>query len=56
VKGSILSSPLVEFNTVYSATNNFSDKLGEGGFGAVYKVGCWLIQIHSPAVVICLNV
>ncbi|CAN6229703.1 unnamed protein product [Urochloa humidicola] len=37
VKRSILSSPLVEFSTVYSATNNFSDKLGEGGFGPVYK-------------------
>ncbi|OEL26181.1 Cysteine-rich receptor-like protein kinase 10 [Dichanthelium oligosanthes] len=37
VKGSILSSTLVEVSTVYSATNNFSDKLGEGGFGPVYK-------------------
>ncbi|KAJ1272979.1 hypothetical protein BS78_06G244900 [Paspalum vaginatum] len=37
VKRSILSSPLVEFSTVYSASNNFSDKLGEGGFGPVYK-------------------
>ncbi|KAK3143613.1 hypothetical protein QOZ80_4AG0302490 [Eleusine coracana subsp. coracana] len=37
VKGAILSSPLVEFSTVYSATNNFSDKLGEGGFGPVFK-------------------
>ncbi|TVU32353.1 hypothetical protein EJB05_24078, partial [Eragrostis curvula] len=37
VKGAILNSPLVEFSTVYSATNNFNDKLGEGGFGPVYK-------------------
>lgn len=29
-----------DFNTVRVATNNFSDanKLGQGGFGAVYKV------------------
>jgi hypothetical protein len=52
VKGSILSSPLVEFSTVYSATNNFSDKLGEGGFGPVYKVECWITHILSPTVVI----
>lgn len=38
VKKSILSSPLVDFSTVYSATNNFSEKLGEGGFGPVFKV------------------
>ncbi|CAD6262114.1 unnamed protein product [Miscanthus lutarioriparius] len=37
VKRSILSAPLVEFSTVYSATNNFSEKLGEGGFGPVFK-------------------
>ncbi|KAK3141404.1 hypothetical protein QOZ80_4BG0333450 [Eleusine coracana subsp. coracana] len=37
VKGAILSSPLIEFSTVYAATNNFSDKLGEGGFGPVFK-------------------
>lgn len=51
-----LSSPLVEFSTVYSATNNFSEKLGEGGFGPVYKVECWIIHILSPIVVIWLNV
>lgn len=29
-----------DFNTIRTATNNFSDenKLGQGGFGAVYKV------------------
>ncbi|CAD6262113.1 unnamed protein product [Miscanthus lutarioriparius] len=37
VKRSILSAPLVEFSTVYSAANNFSEKLGEGGFGPVFK-------------------
>ena len=32
--------PIIDFNRVKRATNNFSeaDKLGEGGFGAVYKV------------------
>ena len=32
--------PIIDFNRVKRATNNFSEanKLGEGGFGAVYKV------------------
>lgn len=32
--------PQMEFQTVVMATNNFchSNKLGEGGFGIVYKV------------------
>lgn len=32
--------PLFSFSSVAAATNNFSDtnKLGEGGFGPVYKV------------------
>ena len=29
---------MIEFSTVLSATNNFNDKLGAGGFGPVYKV------------------
>ncbi|KAM0897169.1 hypothetical protein ACQ4PT_022734 [Festuca glaucescens] len=37
LKGEFLSSPLIEFGTVLSATNNFNDKLGAGGFGPVYK-------------------
>ncbi|VAH53624.1 unnamed protein product [Triticum turgidum subsp. durum] len=37
LKGDVLSSPLIEFSTVLSATNNFRDKLGAGGFGPVYK-------------------
>uniref|UniRef100_R7W972 non-specific serine/threonine protein kinase n=1 Tax=Aegilops tauschii TaxID=37682 RepID=R7W972_AEGTA len=37
LKGAVLSSPLIEFSTVLSATNNFNDKLGAGGFGPVYK-------------------
>lgn len=33
-------SPLFDLSTLRTATNNFSDanKLGEGGFGPVYKV------------------
>lgn len=32
--------PLFEFKDISSATNNFSsaNKIGEGGFGSVYKV------------------
>jgi hypothetical protein len=56
VKRSILSSPLVEFSTVYSATNNFSEKLGEGGFGPVFKVGYWIIHILPPVFLIWLSV
>ncbi|PIA54958.1 hypothetical protein AQUCO_00901099v1 [Aquilegia coerulea] len=32
-----LELPLFDFNTVATATNNFSNKLGQGGFGSVYK-------------------
>ncbi|XP_029122692.1 G-type lectin S-receptor-like serine/threonine-protein kinase At4g03230 isoform X2 [Elaeis guineensis] len=37
--GSGLDSPLFDFNMIIAATNNFSkeNKLGEGGFGPVYK-------------------
>jgi hypothetical protein len=55
VKRSILSSPLVEFSTVYSATNNFSEKLGEGGFGPVFKVEYRIIHILRPTVIIWLS-
>ncbi|KAJ3683137.1 hypothetical protein LUZ60_013364 [Juncus effusus] len=37
VKESDLSSPFFDFYTIAQATNNFSYKLGEGGFGPVYK-------------------
>lgn len=35
-----LELPLMEFEAVLTATEHFSDcnKVGEGGFGAVYKV------------------
>jgi len=35
-----LELPLFDFNTITMATNNFSEenKLGQGGFGSVYKV------------------
>lgn len=39
-EGKDLELPLVEFEEIAKATNNFSldNKLGEGGFGPVYKV------------------
>ena len=36
--------PLINFGCIAVATNNFSDshKLGQGGFGKVYKVKDWI--------------
>lgn len=40
--------PLFDIDTILAATNNFSNnnKIGEGGFGPVYKVN-FLILIHA---------
>lgn len=39
-----LELPLLDLGTVIAATNNFFDdnKLGEGGFGPVYKVSSFI--------------
>ncbi|KAL2937988.1 hypothetical protein RDABS01_021437, partial [Bienertia sinuspersici] len=40
--------PLYTYNMLRNATNNFDEdnKLGEGGFGSVYKVNaCFMIQV-----------
>lgn len=44
-----LELPLFDFNTITMATNNFSDenKLGQGGFGIVYKVSCFYGCNHN---------
>ena len=36
--------PMFDFNTITMATDNFSEanKLGQGGFGIVYRVGLFL--------------
>ncbi|KAK1391222.1 hypothetical protein POM88_010278 [Heracleum sosnowskyi] len=41
--------PFFEFKTLANATNNFSFdcKLGEGGFGPVYKVIIWLEVLEA---------
>lgn len=41
--------PLFEFQTLAAATNNFneSNKLGQGGFGSVYKVIFLQIQLKG---------
>ncbi|KAK8664842.1 hypothetical protein V6N13_084615 [Hibiscus sabdariffa] len=39
-----------DFTTIEAATDGFSDanKLGEGGFGQVYKVLCYFLRILTP--------
>ncbi|XP_056163540.1 putative inactive G-type lectin S-receptor-like serine/threonine-protein kinase SRK [Syzygium oleosum] len=46
-----LDLPLFDLTTIVSATNNFSDdnKLGEGGFGAVYKVTILIFRNSKSA-------
>lgn len=41
-----LDVPLFDFNTIAQATDNFSDnnKLGQGGFGSVYKVIFFILR------------
>lgn len=41
--------PLFSFDTMANATSNFSDsnKLGEGGFGHVYKVSQTCMHVHT---------
>lgn len=44
-----IKSLLIDLSTLRTATNNFAEnnKLGEGGFGVVYKVGAlFLYHIH----------
>lgn len=41
--------PMFDFNTITMATDNFSEanKLGQGGFGIVYKVSCFYGCNHN---------
>lgn len=45
-----LDLPLFDFAIIASATNNFSEryKLGEGGFGPVYKVDQYISTYLPP--------
>ena len=47
--------PLFNFEELASATNNFhlSNKLGEGGFGPVYKVMVALLEVFC--LIICMS-
>jgi len=47
VNGSDL--PMFNFNCLAAATDNFSEenKLGQGGFGLVYKVGNYVIHVSE---------
>lgn len=44
-----LELPMFDFKTITMATNNFSEanKIGQGGFGSVYKVGCFYTYHHN---------
>lgn len=44
-----LDLPLLDFIQIANATGNFSNKLGKGGFGTVYKVMIWDVMICSVA-------
>lgn len=49
-----LDLPLFDFKVIADATNNFSvnNKLGEGGFGPVYKV---LIPLNATIYLACMQ-
>jgi hypothetical protein len=47
--------PLFDFEKLASATNNFhlSNKLGQGGFGPVYKVIVALLEVYYLIILTC---
>ena len=52
-EGSLLGPqelPFMDLATVKAATDNFlySNKLGQGGFGTVFKVTPLLVELHGP--------
>lgn len=52
-----LELPLFDYNIIAMATNNFADecKLGQGGFGCVYKVNTFLYVIEWKSTHICTH-
>ena len=59
IEGEDFEVPLFDFTEIANATNNFSDhnKLGEGGFGPVYKVitshNCAYYDLIKPVQIFC---
>ena len=53
----------IDFDSILVATNNFSNKLGQGGFGAVYKVKistairkeCTIIYLNEYHILTCIS-
>ena len=52
-----LELPVFDFTTIAMATNDFAqyNKLGEGGFGPVYKVKLWMRAFSDSSLHQCIR-